>query len=274
MKLLSIACLLAGLCISPSPAFAQSEAAPDSARVERPGDARQDTSERAADAAIYRGQAAPGAVRYTPGSVNQVRRRIAQINGTAPPEAVVYPVIVVTPGAEGADSDMMRRLDSRFNDLEDRLDEMAGRPLRVRPDRYRSSPEGGEAAEPVVREVERALLETGLFRTIDIVFEFDKSTLLPVSRTTLNAVGQVLQKYPELRLEVSGHTDSVGSDAYNQRLSERRAAAVRQYIQERYGIPASRLDIKGYGESRPAATNDNPTGRTLNRRVEFRVLSR
>lgn len=123
-----------------------------------------------------------------------------------------------------------------------------------------------------VREVERAILETGLFRAVGVNFEFDRSRLLDGSEAFLDPVGEVLRRYPDLRVEIGGHTDSIGSEAYNERLSQARAETVRQYLIERFEIAPERLVARGYGESRPIVTNANPTGRTLNRRVEFTVL--
>jgi|GEM_PF-2374901 len=125
---------------------------------------------------------------------------------------------------------------------------------------------------PRAQEVERALLDTGLFRTIEIVFEFDRSDILDGSERTLDAIGTVLELNPDLRVEVAGHTDSIGSEEYNQRLSERRAASVRAYLIENFSIDEDRLVSVGYGELRPIFSNETPTGRTLNRRVEFEVL--
>ena len=121
-------------------------------------------------------------------------------------------------------------------------------------------------------QVETALLETGLFRALNIHFEVNQSTLLPVSRKTLDAIGEVLQRNPDLRLEIGGHTDSTGPEDYNLRLSQTRAETVRRYLIERFGIAPERLVARGYGESQPIADNATPTGRTLNRRVEFRVI--
>ncbi len=116
--------------------------------------------------------------------------------------------------------------------------------------------------------------------TIDlrgVNFDFDKSTLRPDAVAILNEAIEVLRKYPELRVEVAGHTDSIGTDAYNQKLSERRAKAVYDYLTSN-GIDAGRLvGPHGYGESRPIAPNttpdgkDNPEGRAQNRRTELNV---
>ena len=108
-------------------------------------------------------------------------------------------------------------------------------------------------------------------------FDFDKSTLRPDAVAILNEAAEILKRYPELKVEVAGHTDSIGSDAYNQGLSERRARAVYDYLTSN-GVDASRMSgPNGYGESRPIAPNtnedgsDNPEGRARNRRTELNV---
>jgi OOP family OmpA-OmpF porin len=116
--------------------------------------------------------------------------------------------------------------------------------------------------------------------TIDlrgVNFDFDKSKLRPDAVAILNEAVEVLKKYPELKVEVAGHTDSVGTDAYNQKLSERRAKAVYDYLTSN-GVDAGRLmGPHGYGESHPIAPNtnpngsDNPEGRAQNRRTELNV---
>lgn len=116
--------------------------------------------------------------------------------------------------------------------------------------------------------------------TIDLKnvnFDFDKSTLRPDAVAILDEAIAILRQYPDLRVEVAGHTDSIGSDAYNQGLSERRAQAVYDYLMAN-GIDSGRLvGPVGYGESRPIAPNtnpdgsDNPEGRAQNRRTELNV---
>jgi len=104
-------------------------------------------------------------------------------------------------------------------------------------------------------------------------FDFDKSTLRPEAKVILDEAAALLNKHERVVVEVAGHTDSTGSDAYNQGLSERRANAVRDYLVEK-GVRASRLTAKGYGESMPVASNDTKEGRAENRRVELIVLDR
>lgn len=110
--------------------------------------------------------------------------------------------------------------------------------------------------------------------TIDlrgVNFDFDKSTLRPDAITTLNEAIEILKKYPQLRVEVAGHTDSTGPENYNQGLSERRAKAVYDYLGQN-GIDASRMvGPVGYGELRPIDSNDTREGRARNRRTELNV---
>jgi OOP family OmpA-OmpF porin len=106
-----------------------------------------------------------------------------------------------------------------------------------------------------------------------VYFDFDKATIKPEGKVVLNEAAALLQKHERVVVEVGGHTDSVGSEAYNQGLSERRADAVRDYLMSK-GVKASRLTARGYGESRPVASNDTEEGRAENRRVELVVIER
>ncbi len=110
--------------------------------------------------------------------------------------------------------------------------------------------------------------------TIDLKgvnFDFDKSTLRPDAVSILTEAVEILKKYPELKVEVAGHTDARGTDAYNQSLSERRARVVYDYLTSN-GVDASRLvGPTGFGESRPIDSNDTDEGRARNRRTELNV---
>lgn len=103
-------------------------------------------------------------------------------------------------------------------------------------------------------------------------FQFDKDQLTPAARDSLKPIASSLVAQPELYVEIGGHTDSVGSDAYNQKLSQERAQSVRSYLIEQ-GAKADHLTAKGYGESKPIASNSTKEGRAENRRVEFKVLN-
>jgi OmpA-OmpF porin, OOP family len=101
-------------------------------------------------------------------------------------------------------------------------------------------------------------------------FDFNKATLRPDAISKLDHAAQVMTENAGIKVNVEGHTDSVGSDAYNQGLSERRANAAVEYLVSK-GIDRSRLMPSGYGESRPAASNDTDEGRAQNRRVDLIV---
>ncbi len=105
----------------------------------------------------------------------------------------------------------------------------------------------------------------------DYLFDFDKAVVKPQYYAMLDDVANVMRQNPGMRLELQGHTDSIGTEAYNMGLSRRRAEAVRNYL-VRQGISASRLSTVGYGETRPVATNATPEGRAQNRRVELNPM--
>ena len=102
-------------------------------------------------------------------------------------------------------------------------------------------------------------------------FAFDSAEITPESEVILDAAAESLKESPGVRVEVAGHTDSTGPEAYNEGLSKRRAQAVFDYLTSK-GIDASRLDAVGYGETKPVADNGTRDGRAQNRRVELNVL--
>ena len=104
----------------------------------------------------------------------------------------------------------------------------------------------------------------------NILFGFDKSSLSADAKTNLDKLVVVLNSYSDTNIEVQGHTDSKGSVAYNQTLSEQRAGAVSGYLSNQ-GIANNRLTIKGFGENMPKYSNDTAEGQTENRRVEFLI---
>ena len=105
----------------------------------------------------------------------------------------------------------------------------------------------------------------------NVTFATDSSDLSPAFFDVLNSVGKVLDEFDQTVVEVAGHTDSTGTDAYNQSLSERRAASVATYLKGQ-GVMAERLITIGLGESRPVADNGTAAGRQANRRVEITMV--
>ncbi len=105
----------------------------------------------------------------------------------------------------------------------------------------------------------------------EITFGVDSANIDAGFRNTLDQVASTLTQYEKTYVDVLGHTDSTGSDAYNQGLSERRASAVADYLSTR-GVQSARLAARGYGESQPKASNLDAAGRSANRRVEIRLV--
>src|SRR2546428_3283636 len=117
---------------------------------------------------------------------------------------------------------------------------------------------GVEVTRPAENEIAVQL-------TNDILFDFNSAALRAESQSTLRDLANNFQRYPDETVSVEGHTDNIGSPAYNQTLSERRADSVKDYLASQ-GVSSSRVSAIGYGETRPKATNDTPEGRQLNRR--------
>lgn len=106
----------------------------------------------------------------------------------------------------------------------------------------------------------------------NVLFAFDKSNLSGDAKANLDKLVIILNQYPDTDIEVQGHTDNKGSDAYNQTLSEQRASAVTGYLANK-GITSIRTNIKGFGETAPKYDNETAEGRSQNRRVEFLITA-
>lgn len=175
-----------------------------------------------------------------------------QFAGVRPPAA---PPKVVTVAAEPqacAACVIPPRVDSDGDGVEDALDKCPGTAKGLRVDSNGC-----------------VITQTIVLRAVNFVYNSD--TLTEPSKATLNDVYAAVASQPGLKLEIGGHTDSKGADAYNLALSQRRANAVKAYLVSK-GAPADSITAKGYGESRPISSNDSPEGRADNRRVEFRLL--
>ncbi len=132
--------------------------------------------------------------------------------------------------------------------------------------------------EAVAKKIQKDILlkkvEVGIKIVLtNIFFDFNKATLRTESIAELDRLYKLLVDISTLKIEISGHTDNVGSATYNQQLSENRAKSVVNYLTEK-GIAVERLQYKGYGFTQPVATNDTPEGRQINRRTEFKVLEK
>lgn len=111
----------------------------------------------------------------------------------------------------------------------------------------------------------------------DVLFEFDKADIRPEAEPALQQVVEIIRQYPRAGISIDGYTDAKGADAYNLRLSDKRAAAVKSWLVQKGGVNGKQIKTKGWGKANPVAPNtnpdesDNPDGRQKNRRVEITV---
>ena len=143
----------------------------------------------------------------------------------------------------------------------------------VKPDRLRF--ENGAAMVSNVRfavgapDMRNKLITEGKLVSYGIYFDVNKDVVKPESYGTLKEIAAVLTENPDVKVKITGHTDSDGADPANLDLSQRRGAAVKNELIKSFGIDASRLESDGMGETQPIASNDSPANKALNRRVEF-----
>jgi outer membrane protein OmpA-like peptidoglycan-associated protein len=128
----------------------------------------------------------------------------------------------------------------------------------------------GPASKPEIPPV-----DNGATAVLNVLFASNSDRILPAYYPDLAKLGQALAPIlgSGANLRIEGHTDSLGPDPYNQRLSQKRAESVKRYLVEQFALPPERMLAEGYGESRPIATNDTPAGRGQNRRVQVVNLS-
>ena len=203
---------------------------------------------------------------------------------------LLFPLVREVPVVAAATAEPRREVsDSDGDGVPDNMDECPGTPQGVRvnargcpidsdadgvPDYKDECP--GTAAGVQVDEV-GCPQDVAIDRKFeDINFGFDKATLTDYAKSTLDKtaaeIRQLIAEDSELRVDLEGHTDSIGTEAYNKRLGERRANVVRDYLVEK-GVGAARISTSSAGESDPIASNETPKGRLLNRRVEIRAMS-
>jgi len=166
-------------------------------------------------------------------------------------------------------ADLTKQLNDQLKRLADSLDAMK----KAKPEANPYSPEIKALEDQIKKLNERLLKTSGAGDQImeiakTVYFVTNSAEITKYSERKLDELIDIMKKYPTIRLNVEGHTDNVGSDDYNQRLSESRVASVRKYLTDR-GISTERLTTKAFGESRPVSTSDTPEGRQKNRRVEI-----
>ena len=158
-------------------------------------------------------------------------------------------------------------LDSDGDGVPDYLDKCPNTPLGVQVDA-----DGCPIKKETVVIVQPPEIES-LVLSGDANFEFNKSALLPNAYPVLDSLVGTMMKHHEYKWEIGGYTDKIGSDSYNIKLSQKRAKAVEDYLVSK-GVERNNLKIVGYGKASPIATNETPEGRSMNRRVEIKVLSK
>ena len=143
-----------------------------------------------------------------------------------------------------------------------------------------AQPQGSGARDPLppkqtdpASEVERQLIETGRIRLENVYFESGSSRLLPESEEILREVARTLEKFPDLMVEIEGHTDTRGAARYNLRLSQARSESVRAFLVGASRLGPDQFQAKGYGETRPETGEKNDEELLRNRRVVLRVLN-
>ena len=180
---------------------------------------------------------------------------------------VVVLVVLAVAGivhAKGSDPDAPVPPDAKF-----RSDDLK---VTVHDLRFRSEPVAGAVQALAVKET---ATEIRIELSADVLFDFDKAEIRPDAATVLGQAADVLRGHTTKRVVIEGHTDGKGSEQYNQRLSERRAQAVRRWFQDQDGLKSAALETRGWGARRPVAKNtkpdgsDDPEGRQKNRRVEI-----
>jgi len=158
-------------------------------------------------------------------------------------------------------------VDSDGDGVCDGLDQCADTPAGLKVD------DKGCPIEIIERETE--LMDTGKIRLQNVEFETGRADLKPESFPALDVVGTVLTQWPQLRIEIAGHTDNVGGAEANRRLSLARAGSVLTYLKGKYAaIDSTRFTVNGYGKDRPLVPNTSPENQARNRRVEFSVLNK
>lgn len=172
----------------------------------------------------------------------------------------------------GVDPSEINRLDSRIDSLDERVTDNTSRLdehqdyLEMLEERMDEFEERLNNLEQLIEEQDRTELTIGS----DILFAFDSSVIRESAKPTLAKVARALANNPDESLYVAGHTCDIGTDEYNQGLSERRAAAVKEYLTNS-GISSDRITTEGFGESDPLVPNESEAARQLNRRVELTI---
>lgn len=184
-------------------------------------------------------------------------------------EAVAEESRVVNQRIDGVE-EQVEQNQTRLATHERRIEQTAGEAREA----SRTAREALDRAQEAGRLAEGKLLYEVVLTDQDVRFGFDRSELSPEARAALDRFAEGLKsENRSVYVEIQGHTDSVGQDAYNEELGLERAEAVRRYLNREHGLPLHRMNVISYGESSPLADNGSREGRAQNRRVALVVLS-
>ncbi|HEU4602025.1 MAG TPA: OmpA family protein [Steroidobacteraceae bacterium] len=194
-----------------------------------------------------------------------VANRLAEKGGKL--EDIKYHAMVATRNAEIANEKILTA--QARDEVEKGTAERQAVLVQAREREAQAARQRAQSLEQELSQLRAKKTDRGMVVTLgDVLFDTGKSTLKPGAYTTIERLASVLKEDPKRQVTIEGHTDSVGSDEYNQQLSEARANAVRSALLER-GVQDSQINAIGKGESFPVASNDNAAGRQQNRRVEM-----
>lgn len=178
--------------------------------------------------------------------------------------AAVLLFVAFASSAQPAGSGKVLDLTAKVVDLKLTVTDLSGAPTEV----------GGKVEDMQVRETET---EIRIDLAADVLFDFDKADILPKAADVLHKAAEVIRQHDKQSVRIEGYTDGKGNDAYNQKLSERRADSVRRWFTDKEALAGVRFTTKGWGAQKPVAPNqkpdgsDDPEGRQKNRRVEIVV---
>ncbi len=162
--------------------------------------------------------------------------------------------------------DMTKANKAQIDQLEQRVSEVDAKAEEAQ----KSANEAWKKAEEAAQS--RGYVGYKVIGERDVNFDFDKYDLTKIAKDILNEIGTMMQQKPELVLEIEGHTDNIGPDAYNMILGNKRAESVRRYLADKFGIHTHRMFFISHGEFKPKTLNDTRSGRATNRRATLFLL--
>lgn len=231
-----------------------------------------------ARAAFGAAQADSAVLRYAAGELDIASRTLGEAERARSPEESTHLAYLAEQHARiarevgQARAHEHRTLEARLHDAEEERDRAQARAKEIEQERDVNDRLAAQLRrlQAQVAELQARETERGWILTLgsDVLFDIGQAKLKPGGRRAIANLARFMRQYPERRIAIEGFTDSSGSPEANRRLSERRAAAVRQALVQA-GIEPGRIAARGLGEAYPVATNDNAGGRQLNRRVEI-----